>query len=134
MTRFSYLNDNLSIICKRLKLKSEIEDNSFKYGQIRSKFFLPGFLPIYALIPDSFKEVFEDDYQNMKDNTFWFANGVLNANTQLFAKDLELAALSCNNFEFFKENLNNLPKLFNMINEKLHFNSRRNSRACLLTN
>ena len=118
MNRFSNFNDSLFIICKRLKLKSEIENDSIKYGPIKSKFFLPGFLPIYASIPDSFKEVFEDDYQNMKDNTFWIANGVLDANIQLLAKDLKLVAKSCNDFKFFEENLNYVPKLFKMVYEK----------------
>ena len=115
---FFNLEDNLSIICKRLKLKSEIEDSSYKNGKIKSKFFLPGFLPIYASIPDSFKEVFEDDYLNMKNNTFCLANGVLNSNIQLLAKDLKLAVQSNNNFDFIRESLSNMPKIIKIIKKQ----------------
>ena len=114
---FSYnqLDQSMMIICKRLKLKSEIEDNSNKYGKITSKFFLPGFLPVFASIPDPFIKVFEDDYINMRENTFGLVKGSLIVNPQLLAKDLKQGVLSNNNFEYLKQTLSFIPKAFEVI-------------------
>ena len=56
------------IFYKRLKLKSEIEDSSFKHRKIKAEFFLPAFLPIYGVIPDIYVDTFKDNYSVYKDS------------------------------------------------------------------
>ena len=78
------------IFYKRLKLKSEIEDSSFKHRKIKAEFFLPAFLPCYWVISDIYIDTFKDNYSVYKDSTFTWTNSILSANSKLLVRDLEL--------------------------------------------
>ena len=103
------------IICKRLKLKWEKSQPGYNYKEIKSKFFLPGFLPIYATIPEAFKRTFEDDYEQMRDKAFKLVNGKLSADIDLFTKYLTASLKTLNNSRYMSEIVSKFPLILKIL-------------------
>ena len=75
-----------------MKLKSETESPQILYSDMISKFFLPGFLPIYAIIPEPFIQHFESKLTKIKDSIFTLDKGILSLDKEFLIKDVMAAA------------------------------------------
>ena len=102
-----------SIICKRLKLKSENLNPPYVYGEIKAPFFLPWFLPIYAVIPEPFIEMFESDYKETMNSSFKIVNNKITVKKSFLKKDLIAALKTWNNFDFIVKSGLKMIELFN---------------------
>ena len=105
------LDENSCVIWfKRLNLKKDNSDSTYKQKLI-SRFFLPGFLPIYATIPKIFKQNFEDNFEVKRDSLNSIVNGKLNINKE-FVIDQLIAQLEVdNNMKFTINNFSNIIKI-----------------------
>ena len=115
LNRYDKIEDSCFIICKRLKLKWEESQWSYNYKDIKSKFFLPGFLPIYATIPEAFKRTFEDDFEQMRNKTFKLVNEKLSVDTDLLIKDLTAGLKSLNNSRYYSEIVSKIPSILKIL-------------------
>ena len=115
INRFGEIENCCFIIWKRLKLKWEKSQSGYNYKNIKSKFFLPGFLPIYATIPGAFKRTFEDDFEQMRDKAIKLVNGKLSADIDLLTKDLTEELKSLNNSRYLSEIVSKFPSILKIL-------------------
>ena len=92
-----------------MRLKNDNSDSRYKQ-KLKSKFFLPGFLPIYATIPQRFKQFFEDNFENKRDSLYSINNGKLNVNKEFEVDQLIIQLKLENNMAKIVNYISNILK------------------------
>ena len=97
-----------------MKLKKDNSDSTYKQ-KLKSRFFLPGFLPIYATIPENFKQIFEDNFEVKRDSLYTIINGKLNANKQFHVDQLIIQLKLENNMKNVVNRFSNILKTISKV-------------------